>query len=416
LKFAAPFFSLFFSPFHLESMSVHRAAAAGPAEQLGSRIVIGASLQLRATAVRCRAGLGHRQQRVQSLERSLVVPLPWPAVGPIARSPCCGPAAATCARSLAGCNQFGTRLADVDGALELMAELGIDELDTARGYGGGESEAALGVALEKIKAARGADALPFIATKAQPPLGYDASVAKLDESLSALRMPSVDLWYLHSPDADASLEDTLRAVGEAHAAAKVKEWGVSNFTAWQVVQVVAYCKEHGIAQPTVYQGSYHVLQRQAEDELLPALRAHGIRYYAYSPLAGGLLTGKHSFDATPTEGRYDGGSASRWGERWWRKELFEAIEELQAVCEAQQPPIGLAAAAIRWAVYHSALSRELGDAVILGASSVEQLASNAECAAGGPLPAALVEYMDGLAGTAAVRGVVPPLGSTWMKL
>jgi diketogulonate reductase-like aldo/keto reductase len=244
----------------------------------------GASLQLRATAVRCRAGLRRRQQRVQSLERSLVVPLPWPAVGPIARSPCCGPAAATCARSLAGCNQFGTRLADVDGALELMAELGIDELDTARGYGGGESEAALGVALEKIKAARGADALPFIATKAQPPLGYDASVAKLDESLSALRMPSVDLWYLHSPDADASLEDTLRAVGEAHAAGKVKEWGVSNFTAWQVVQVVAYCKEHGIAQPTVYQGSYHVLQRQAEDELLPALRAHGIRYYAYSPL------------------------------------------------------------------------------------------------------------------------------------
>ena len=68
---------------------------------------------------------------------------------------------------------------------------------------------------------------------------------------------------------------------EAHAAGKVKEWGVSNFTAWQVVQVVAYCKEHGIAQPTVYQGSYHVLQRQAEDELLPALRSFGIRYCAF---------------------------------------------------------------------------------------------------------------------------------------
>lgn len=135
---------------------------------------------------------------------------------------------------------------------------------------------------------------------------------------------------------------------------------------------------------------------------------------AYSPLAGGLLTGKHKFEVSPTEGRYDGGAGSRWGERWWKRELFDAIDELQAECDKHE--ITLASAAIRWAVFHSALSREHGDAVILGASSVPQLASNAECTAGGALPAALVEYMDSLSQLSSVRGVVPPLGSTWMRL
>jgi aflatoxin B1 aldehyde reductase len=317
-------------------------------------------------------------------------------------------------RIVIGCNQFGTRLADVDAALELMAELNLDELDTARGYGGGESELALGAALERLEAKKGPKALPFVATKAAPPLGYDATRFKLAQSLAALRRKSVDLWYLHSPDASASLEETLRVVDEAVGEGKVREWGLSNFAAWQVVEIVAHCRAHGIAQPTVYQGSYHVLQRQAEEELLPALRAHGLRYYAYSPLAGGLLTGKHSFDTVPTEGRYDGGAASRWGERWWRKELFESVGALQAVCDRHG--ITLAAAAIRWAVFHSALRREYGDAVILGASSIEQLAANAACAAGGPLPAELVEYMDGMASTPPVRGVVPSLGSTWMQM
>ena len=317
-------------------------------------------------------------------------------------------------RIVIGCNQFGTRLTDVDAALELMADLGLDELDTARGYGAGESEVALGAALERLEAKEGPAALPFLATKAAPPLGYGPTRAKLAQSLAALRNNSVDLFYLHSPDATASLEETIQAVDEVVGEGKVKEWGLSNFPAWQVVEIVAHCRARGFAQPTVYQGSYHVLQRQAEEELLPALRAHGLRYYAYSPLAGGLLTGKHSFSKVPTEGRYGGGAASRWGERWWRKELFEAVADLQAVCDRHG--ITLAAAAIRWVVFHSALRREHGDAVILGASSTEQLAANAECAAGGPLPADLVEYMDGLASRPSVRGVVPSLGSTWMKM
>jgi aflatoxin B1 aldehyde reductase len=316
-------------------------------------------------------------------------------------------------RIVIGCNQFGTRLADVPAALALMAELGLDELDTARGYGGGQSEATLGPALAALPAKN--SKVPFVATKAGPPLGYEETTSKLDASLAALGISCVDLWYLHSPDPEASLTETLQAVGDAHKAGKFKEWGLSNFSPWQVVQIAAYCREHSIVPPTVFQGSYHVLQRhQTEHELLPALRAHGIRFMAYSPLAGGLLTGKHSFEDAPREGRYEGGAQSRWGARWWKRELFDAIEALQAECGKYG--VSMAAAAIRWAVFHSALSREYGDAVILGASSVDQLTSNAECAAAGPLPQVLVDFMDELHELTGVRGAVPAIGSTFMPL
>ena len=285
-----------------------------------------------------------------------------------------------------------------------MAELGLDELDTARVYGAGQSEAALGAALGPL---RSAVTCPFVATKVAPPLGYAAT------SLVALQADCVDLFYLHSPDPDATIEETLRAVDEGHNAGKFNEFGLSNFTAGQVEQIVSHCRKHGIVQPTVFQGSYHVLQRhQTEQELLPVLRAHGIRFLAYSPLAGGLLTGKHHFGDVPTEGRYEGGAASRWGERWWKEELFLAIGELQSECETHG--VTLAAAAIRWAVIHSALGPEHGDAVILGASSVAQLASNAEHSRAGPLPPQLVEFMDALADSPRVRGAVPPISSKRM--
>lgn len=86
----------------------------------------------------------------------------------------------------------------------------------------------------------------------------------------------------------------------------------------------------------------------------------GIAFYsllvptdAYSPLAGGLLTGKHKFEVASTLGRYENGAGSRWGERWWKRELFGAIDELQAECDNHE--ITLAGAAIRWVAFHSAL-------------------------------------------------------------
>ena len=127
------------------------------------------------------------------------------------------------------------------------------------------------------------------------------------------------------------------------------------------------------------------------------------------------MTGKHGFNSVPTEGRYEGGAASRWGERWWKEELFQAVAELQAECEGKHS-IPLAAAAIRWVAFHSALERKHGDAVILGASSLQQLASNAECVGGGALPEALVSFMDTLAEMPSVRGVVPAIGSKHMTL
>lgn len=143
------------------------------------------------------------------------------------------------------------------------------------------------------------------------------------------------------------------------------------------------CKKNGWIQPTVYQGMYSALTRTVEDELFPCLRYYGISFYAYSPLAGGLLTGKHKFeqakDQTIATGRFNGvGWAKVYKDRYWKKEHFDQIEALKLLLEEVYPgeQVTVPEAAFRWIYNHSKLSAEHGDCVILGASRQEQLDMN----------------------------------------
>lgn len=113
--------------------------------------------------------------------------------------------------------------------------------------------------------------------------------AALDESLTALKAESVELWYLHSPDRTVDVEETLAAVDTLYKEGKFKRWGVSNFMAWEVAAICEICKVKGYVLPSVYQGVYNALHRTVEHELLPCLRKYGIAFYAYNPLAGGWL-------------------------------------------------------------------------------------------------------------------------------
>lgn len=101
----------------------------------------------------------------------------------------------------------------------------------------------------------------------------------------------------------AGIEDTLAEVNELYKEGKFKSLGLSNFQAWEVAHIYHTCKANGYVTPTVYQGMYNAITRDVEKELLPCLRKLGISFYAYNPLAGGILTGKHH-GGEPDAGRF----------------------------------------------------------------------------------------------------------------
>ncbi|XP_066462457.1 aflatoxin B1 aldehyde reductase member 3 isoform X2 [Eleutherodactylus coqui] len=260
-----------------------------------------------------------------------------------------------CPRTVLGAMGFGSRMdaKTSDEAMQEFLRRGYDEVDTAHIYGSGESERILGE--------MGLHSGVKIATKANPVegkknLGAENVRQQLEASLKRLKTPSVQLFYLHLPDHQTLLEETLAACQELY-----------------------------------LEGMYNATTRQVETELLPCLRQLGIRFYAYNPLAGGLLTGKYKYEDKDTEQKPSRFFGNNWAEayrnRYWKKHYFQAIDVVQRALEeayGKDRP-SLTAAALRWMYHHSKLQGSRGDAVILGMSSVEQLVQNLDGAEGGPL-------------------------------
>ncbi|XP_040843934.1 aflatoxin B1 aldehyde reductase member 4-like [Ochotona curzoniae] len=302
-----------------------------------------------------------------------------------------------------GAMEFGHRMDQASSAASMRAFLdhGYNEIDTAFIYSDGQSETilgGLGLGLGR------SDCKVKIATKANPigeqTLKPESVRHQLETSLKRLQCPRVDIFYLHLPDRSNPIEETLRACHELHKEGKFVELGLSNYAAWEVAEICMLCKKNGWIQPTVYQGMYSAITRQAEKELFPCLRHFGLRFYAYSPLAGGLLTGKYQYedkDEKKPKSRYFG---DRWSEFlrniYWKEEHFKGItlvqKALQAAYGSSAP--SLTAAAIRWVYHHSQLKGAHGDAVILGITSLQQLETNLAAVKEGPLKSEVVEAFE----------------------
>ncbi|KAB0396724.1 hypothetical protein E2I00_019845, partial [Balaenoptera physalus] len=208
-----------------------------------------------------------------------------------------------------------------------------------------------------------------IATKANPwegkSLKPDSLRSQLETSLKRLQCPQVDLFYLHAPDHGTPVEETLRACHQLH-----------------------------------QEGMYNATTRQVETELFPCIRHFGLRFYAYNPLAGGLLTGKYKYedkDRKQPVGRFFG---TNWAEiyrnRFWKEHHFKAIALVEKALQAAYGPSApsMTSAALRWMYHHSQLQGAHGDAVILGMSSLEQLEQNLVATEEGPLEPAIVQAFD----------------------
>ncbi|TWU71004.1 hypothetical protein ED733_001885 [Metarhizium rileyi] len=296
---------------------------------------------------------------------------------------------------------------DICDVLDVLQKHGHNEIDTARVYGA--SEELLGRANWQKKGI-------IMDTKLNPrrmgPHSYSHNKEDLkrglEDSLKALQTDQIDCWYLHTPDRNTPYTETLEAVNELYKAGHFKRFGISNYAAWEVALICEVCERNGWKKPDVYQGCYHALQRAVEPELFPCLRNYGIAFYAFSPLAGGMLTGKYQRDTTVHEpgSRYDPkrfqGKSFRG--RYWNDEYFGALDKIRPI--AQKLGLTSAEAALRWLSHHSALKEEHGDGIIIGASSMAQLEANLADLEKGPLPEELVKAFEEAWGL--VKGVCKP--------
>lgn len=221
---------------------------------------------------------------------------------------------------------------------------------------------------------------------------------QLETSLKELGTDSVDILYLHAPSRDVHFSITLAAIDTLFKEGKYRRLGLSNYAAFEVAEIVMLCQQHNWVRPTVYQGTYNALARSVEDELLPCLKRYGIAFYAYSPLAGGLLTDRYlESNSTPTEGRFSEASGKLgkgYREMWYREGNLKALRPVYE--EAEKERISMLQVALRWMVHHSPLSiaNNGDDGIVIGASSGEQLNENLDALEQGPLSKEVVGRLD----------------------
>jgi aflatoxin B1 aldehyde reductase len=217
----------------------------------------------------------------------------------------------------------------------------------------------------------------------------------INRSLEALNVECVDIMYLHAPDRATSFEETCFAMDKAYRDGKFERFGLSNYQVADVKEIIEICERNELVKPSVYQGQYNPICRGAEAELLALLRQHNIAFYAYSPSACGFFSNKISKAHTPgAEGRWNIKSplGAKYRGDYFHDPLFAAAEMVKG--HAAFYGISGHAAALRWTTWHSDLQAEKGDAIIIGASSLEQLEENLNILEQGPLPDSLLHVLE----------------------
>jgi aryl-alcohol dehydrogenase-like predicted oxidoreductase len=261
--------------------------------------------------------------------------------------------------------------------------LGVNFFDTADVYGErGRSEELLGQALAGVRER------VVIATKFRSPMAegdpnaqgasrhhiYEAVAA----SLRRLRTDHIDLYQLHSWDAETPVEETLRALDDLVRAGLVRYIGASNVTAWQLAHSNAVAQGRGWQAFVSVQPHYHLLHRpEVEREIGPYCQWAGVGILPYFPLAGGFLTGKYRRGQPPPPGTR--GERSPYVQRYLTESNFAVLEKLEAFAQARGHTV--AELAIAWLLAQPQVS-----SVIAGVTRPDQLAANAK-AAGWPLAA-----------------------------
>jgi aryl-alcohol dehydrogenase-like predicted oxidoreductase len=267
---------------------------------------------------------------------------------------------------------------DAGKMLDLAVEHGINSVDTANVYGRGASEELLGRLLAERAGLR--DRL-VLASKVHAPMADDDPNAggssrrhiidQCHASLRRLGVDHLDVYYLHRPSTRVPIDESLRALDDLVRAGTIRYVGTSSFAAWQVVESLWAAKEHGLNRPVVEQTPYSLMERRVERELLPMARTYGIGVTVWSPLSGGVLTGKYRDRGSPDGARLARDRDSNWDTKHFGAGPDAVVDAVAALArEKGCTPTQLSLA---WL-----LTREGVSSVVLGARNPAQLLEQLE--------------------------------------
>jgi len=251
-------------------------------------------------------------------------------------------------------------------------EAGINVFDTADAYGGGRSETWIGRWLH-AKGTRVRDQL-VLGSKVFNPVGDGPNdrglsrvhiLRQIDASLSRLRTDRLDLYMMHEPDPDTPIDETLRALDDLVRAGKVLYVGASNIEAWRLARALAVSERRRLTRFEWVQNSYSLLDRSAEREMLPLCADAGVGFMAFSPLAGGWLTGKYRRGAS-----YPDGSRMTLRPEPYRglerDAVFDALDALKG--EVERRGVAMGALAMAWL-----LAQPRVDGIVIGPRRPEHI-------------------------------------------
>lgn len=281
---------------------------------------------------------------------------------------------ATVSRICLGTMTFGDQVNEAD-AIRMThraLDAGVNFVDTADIYTKGESEIITGKALKGKR-----DGL-VLASKVCNQVGpyklKDVGLSRwhvikgVEASLKRLGTDCLDIFYLHKPDYNTPLEETLAAFDILVRQGKVIYVGMSNFAAWQTCQALWICDKRNYSPPVVTQQVYNLITRGIEQEFVPFCKEFKLGLVVYNPLAAGLLTGKHTVDKGPVDGTRLQLNKEYFG-RYWNDANFDALSEIMEIAKkAGKTPTELA---FQWIASHDYV-----DSILIGFSKMEHLEQN----------------------------------------
>jgi aryl-alcohol dehydrogenase (NADP+) len=265
--------------------------------------------------------------------------------------------------------------------LDRAAEGGVDFIDSSDAYPLGGDLSTRGITEEILgRWLRGKRDRFIVATKCFAPTGpapFDAGnsrkhiMAAVNDSLRRLQTDYIDLYQLHGYDRATPIDETLSVLDDLVHQGKVRYTGCSNFLTYQLVRAIGRSETLRLVRFDSVQPRYNLLFRQIEREMLPYCGEEGVGVIPYNPIAGGLLSGKHSRTKPPAEGtRFTLGTAGgMYQDRYWNDPEFDTVEELRQL--ADQAGVNLVTLSVAWVLANKAVT-----APIIGASNPGQLDSS----------------------------------------
>ena len=249
-------------------------------------------------------------------------------------------------------------------------DAGINFFDCANTYAGGRSEEILGELIADYR-----DEI-VLTTKVVSRTGDDINQGgasrrhiriALEESLRRLNTDRIDVYFLHHYDTETPMEESLRALDDLVRQGKILYPAVSNWAAWQVMKAQGIAENKGLARIECLQPMYNLVKRQAEVEILPMAANEEIGVIPYSPLGGGLLTGKYAADGRADAGRLI--ENRMYSKRYGEAEYYQSAADFAA--HARERGLEPATLAVAWVMAHPAVT-----APIIGARNLAQLESS----------------------------------------